>query len=498
MASRAGHGLCMLAVIACAFLATSSCGKSNETIAEQQAAKFDSNMGLAVKALRAGQALEAERAAFALTLLDESRCEGHAALGASLAMQSKLTAADECFARAKASVGGSVPLLVDLIAHASGAKVTPAARSDGEGTEKWESTVADAFASLVADDPVKAERLAYAATQLEEERCEIEAVRGAALMKLSRPMDAKAAFEAAGGEATGPEIGLLRILEAVAGAARGSVSAQANGSNVPIAPPSETAPSPVAAEVVPQGWCEVLIAEPDPSVVTDSAGRARMVATELPWKVRDRATGIVMLLCPPGQFNMGAPPAEPGAFDDELQQLVVISRAFYLSETEVTQEQWSALMGGNPSYFEGTQRPVERVSWTECARFCRESGLRLPSESEWEYACRAGTTGAYAGKLDQLAWYKNNSGEATHEVKRRNANSWGFHDMHGNVWEWCQDGYAKWGSRSQAPFYSEGMRLLRGGCWQSDERNTRSANRGKLDPSEKRSTSGFRVARTAL
>ncbi len=477
-----GRTAALLACVLWVGWIVAACGPATGTPAEQQAAKYESDLTDAIAALGAGRALDAERFAFALTLLDESRCEGHAALGASLAMQKKPEEGAACLGRAKAQVGGSVPLLIDLIAYASGAGAAPTARSDGEGTAKWESTLAEAFAALVSGDAVKAERLAYAATRLEEGRCEIEAVRGAALMKLSRPVEAKAAFESAVRQATGPEVGLLRVLEAVLGATDSEPRVKAK--------PAEAPP------VVLQEWCDVLVAAPDPAVVTDADGRARMMATGLPWKVRDRKTGIVMLLCPPGEFMMGSPANEAGRSMDEAQQRVSITTAFYISETEVTQEQWRKTMGANPSRSESASKPVEMVSWNDCQDFCQRTGLRLPSEVEWEYACRAGTTGAYAGDLDSIGWYDQNSGSSTHPVRQKRANPWGLHDMHGNVWEWCADVYAQRASSTQAPATAgSGSRVLRGGGWNSFASFCRSAFRSN-GPGGTTGNFGFRVART--
>jgi formylglycine-generating enzyme required for sulfatase activity len=274
---------------------------------------------------------------------------------------------------------------------------------------------------------------------------------------------------------------------------------RAGGRKKPAAQPapSESPPSGLREDPLSSAmdWCDILAQAPDPSVVTDAAGRSRMTATRLPWKVRDRKTGIVMLLCPPGEFVMGSPKNEVGRTDNEAQQRVSITRAFYISETEVTQEQWQRTMGANPSYFKGASNPVEQVSWNDCQGFCAKTGLRLPSEAEWEYACRAGTTGAYAGDLDAMAWYRDNSGGSTHPVKQKRANPWGLYDMHGNVWEWCQDGYATKAAGTQEAAGASSARVLRGGSWSGNSNSVRSSSRGYAASGDAYGNIGFRIAR---
>ena len=274
-------------------------------------------------------------------------------------------------------------------------------------------------------------------------------------------------------------------------------------------------------------WCSIVVDDPDPAVVTDAAARARMAATGLPWKVRDNKTGIVMLLCPPGEFTMGSPASEAGRFDDEVQHRRAIRQAFYLSETEVTQEAWEKLMGRNPSYFKGAANPVERVSWNDCVRFCEKAGLRLPREAEWEYACRAGTTGAYAGDLASMAWVADNSGEKPLDaealwkegdpehyagtllingcqprpVRQRKPNAWGLYDMHGNVWEWVEDAYGPYpkegGTEEAARAAEGGTRVVRGGSVNDFASRCRAALRDHYFPGHARTYIGIRVARTS-
>ena len=170
------------------------------------------------------------------------------------------------------------------------------------------------------------------------------------------------------------------------------------------------------------------------------------------WTIPD--LNLDMVYIRPGIFTMGSPNSEEGRSDDEGPQTrVTLTRGYWLGKTEVTQAQWEAMMGSNPANFKGADRPVEEVSWNEAMEFCRKLTERerqagrlfdgyeytLPTEAQWEYACRAGTTGAYAGILDAMAWYYQNSGNATHPVGQKQANAWGLYDMHGNVSEYCRD-----------------------------------------------------------
>ncbi len=219
-----------------------------------------------------------------------------------------------------------------------------------------------------------------------------------------------------------------------------------------------------------------------------------------------KGVSFKMVRIPAGEFMMGSPSHEPGRDNDERQHRVRISQDFWLGETEVTQGLWKAVTGNNPSYFKscGDDCPVENVSWNDCQEFIRRLNnavrgvrFRLPTEAEWEYACRAGTTGPYAGHLDAMGWYDKNSGRSTHGSGQKRPNAWGLYDMHGNVWEWCQDWYGDYPSGylndpTGPPSGSD--RVLRGGSWRSLARYCRSASRHRADPADRDGNLGFRLA----
>ena len=220
--------------------------------------------------------------------------------------------------------------------------------------------------------------------------------------------------------------------------------------------------------------------------------------------------GMEFVWIPAGRFLMGSPKGEEGRDGDEVQHEVRISRGYWLGKYEVTQGEWEAVMGGNPSYFRscGSRCPVERVSWDDIQEFMRKlneresrSGnkYRLPSEAEWEYAARAGTAGLRYGELGEIAWYGGNSGDRTHPVGQKRANGWGLHDMLGNVWEWTADRYGRYppGSVRDPEGPSSGSdRVARGGSWYSVARYVRSANRDIYFPGYRNYFIGFRLVRT--
>jgi hypothetical protein len=187
---------------------------------------------------------------------------------------------------------------------------------------------------------------------------------------------------------------------------------------------------------------------------------------------------------PPGTFMMGCSPGDQECNDDEKPpKRVTISKGFWLGESEVTQAAYQKVTGQNPSHFKGADLPVESVTWDEACAYCRAVGGRLPKEAEWEYAARAGTTGARYGELDRVAWDTYNSGYQTHPVKQKEPNAWGLFDMLGNVWEWVEDLYPETQERT-----------LRGGSWYKYSRGLRESARTRNEPSWRLPANGFRCA----
>ena len=261
-------------------------------------------------------------------------------------------------------------------------------------------------------------------------------------------------------------------------------------------------------------WATVLEWTPNPAVVTNVTMRNAITASGLPWRVRDHSSNIEMMLVPAGTFLMGCSASVlfPCASIESPTHQVTLTNAFYMGKTEVTQAQWLAVMGTTPSYFVGNpNNPVERVNWNMIQDFNTATGLRLPTEAEWEYAYRAGTTTGFHSYpaqptgfsddtlLGNIAWYSSNSGSQTHAVGGKFANGLGLHDMAGNVWEWCQDRYGLYSSVSvtnpTGPT-SGSNRLLRGGPWNGDSGNCRASGRLSYTPDIISFNFGFRVART--
>ena len=225
--------------------------------------------------------------------------------------------------------------------------------------------------------------------------------------------------------------------------------------------------------------------------------------------------GMEFQWCPPGTFMMGSPDLEAGRSSDEPQHQVTISQGFWLGKHEVTQEVWEGVMGTNPSAHGGADRPVERVSWVDVQAFLDALNIgigdgpvyRLPTEAEWEYACRAGTTTRFYWGDDpnetaiaDYAWYSGNGNFETHNVGEKMPNPWGLQDMSGNVFEWCQDWYGDYPAGPvtdpQGPA-SGSFLVMRGGSFTVDPAYCRAAERNFNAPSGQGTDIGLRLLRTA-
>ena len=241
--------------------------------------------------------------------------------------------------------------------------------------------------------------------------------------------------------------------------------------------------------------------KPEPLQVSDQ--------TDLPQTFKN-SLNMEFVLIPAGEFQMGA---NDGRDNERPIHQVRISQSFYLAKHLVTQAQWQAMMGNNPSNFKGGNHPVETVSWDNAQEFIQKlnekegkNSYRLPTEAEWEYAARAGSTAKYTfgddeSRLAEYAWYEKNSYSGTHPVGQLKPNDWGLYDMHGNVWEWVQDWHAEYTEESvtdpQGPSSGSG-RVIRGGGWSGGARNCRFTYRGDIKPSYHHYGLGFRLLRTAM
>jgi len=244
----------------------------------------------------------------------------------------------------------------------------------------------------------------------------------------------------------------------------------------------------------------------------DKGGKLSAIAKKEGFSLtKTNSIGMNFAYIRPGSFMMGSPAGESGRSSDEKRHRVTLTKGLYMQTTEVTQGQWRAVMGSNPSHFSncGDNCPVEKVSWNDVQEFIvklnrNEGGnsYRLPTEAEWEYAARAGSTSRFCygdsdGRLAEHAWYGSNSEDKTQAVAQKKPNAWGLYDMHGNVWEWCQDWYSDYpsGSVTDPTGPSSGsFRVNRGGSWGNRAWSCRSALRGRLWPGYRYIILGFRLA----
>jgi formylglycine-generating enzyme required for sulfatase activity len=284
--------------------------------------------------------------------------------------------------------------------------------------------------------------------------------------------------------------------------------------------------APLQRQAVNPTWGLVIEAAPDAAVVIDATVRDAISKSGLPWKVRHLSSGIEFVLVPAGRFRMGASNGDTDAVKAESPaHEVVISKPFYIGRTEVTQGQWQSIMGSNPSRFqaaffreEALQRrkaaiaeitangstkqeaeellgprpiwiddtrdfPLDSAPFAEVEAFCMKAGVKLPTEAQWEYACRAGSSAPTFGPLESIAWCGANSGERTHAVATAAPNAFGLHDTLGNVWEWTADlylpnAYAQRSASTADPAVTgSGPRAVRGGNWLSLPKTCRASCR---------------------
>jgi uncharacterized surface protein with fasciclin (FAS1) repeats/formylglycine-generating enzyme required for sulfatase activity len=322
---------------------------------------------------------------------------------------------------------------------------------------------------------------------------------------------------------------------------------------------SAPAPAAKARLATTLAWATVVEKEADPKVVTDPALRSAIAATGLPWRVRDKVTGVELLLVPPGRFLMGGSPGDSEVMPEEMPaHPVTITEPYYLGRYEVTQAQFQrgiarvataaeapaddasaparpgvtpfveardqdgnvvpgavqvqirssaggvVVIGGAPEAqadpAQGAASPIlpATVTWGRCEAFCRATGLRLPTEAEWEFACRAGAPQARYGELDAIAWHVGNGAGQDQAIGTKAANALGLHDMLGNVWEWVGDWYSEYTRASQTdpkgPPNGD-RRILRGGFWNDGRPDCRASQRHPVGVSAFANGVGFRVAR---
>ncbi|WP_424353255.1 formylglycine-generating enzyme family protein [Methanosarcina mazei] len=247
--------------------------------------------------------------------------------------------------------------------------------------------------------------------------------------------------------------------------------------------------------------------------VEDPAGATEPESTEAFEIFISPSTGMEFIMAPAGEFLMGSSPEEIGrSYSESPVHRVTIKNPFYIGKYQVTQKQWKTIMGTSPSNFNEDFRPVELVSWEDVQEFIGKlnamentTKYRLPSEAEWEYACRAGKQSRYffgedESKLGDYAWYARNAGRKTHPAGRKKPNRWGLYDMCGNVWEWVQDSWHEDynGAPSNGSAWEDGNssnRVSRGGSWYCSTNSCRSASRFSREPEKHLANLGFRLVK---
>jgi len=280
----------------------------------------------------------------------------------------------------------------------------------------------------------------------------------------------------------------------------------------------EIVTSPYGREIRAAAWKALAEKYPHASEGLDP-GDTEGLALKVAFRGITNSSGMQFVYVPAGTFKMGSPTREKGRDEDEARYTVTITKSFYIQATEVTQGQWRRMMETNPSYYKdcGDECPVERVSWNDCQAFIRKlnrlentNQYRLPTEAEWEYACRAGTTKAFANggitesqcgldpNLDLMGWYCGNSGSQTHPVGKKRRNAWGIYDMHGNVWEWCEDWYGPYPKKNATDPTGPSAgrkKVIRGGSCLNAASGCRSAYRGRDSEFGRGRDLGFRLVR---
>ena len=197
--------------------------------------------------------------------------------------------------------------------------------------------------------------------------------------------------------------------------------------------------------------------------------------------------GLTYVSIPSGSYLMGCSRGDRGCFDWEMKpHEVSIRKTFWIGQTEVTQAAFERVLGTNPSRYKGAQRPVDQVGWIDARRYCEAVKMRLPTEEEWEYAARAGSSAPAYGELNAVAWYDPNSDDQTHPVAQKAPNLYGLYDMLGNVWEWVEDSYGG------------GKKILRGGSFYNPAPELRVSNRLWAVPDRRDRDMGFRCAGDSL